>query len=64
MTRFVYLPIPAMSPSDTVEARTITITLRLQLPLYDRVLAAAKADRRSFNSMASLLLEEALDRRD
>jgi hypothetical protein len=51
-----------MSPSDTVEARSIT--LRLQLPLYDRVLAAARADRRSFNSMASLLLEEALDRRD
>ena len=61
MTRFVYLPI-SMSPSDTVEARSIT--LRFQLPLYDRVLAAAKADRRSFNSMASLLLEEALDCRD
>jgi hypothetical protein len=51
-----------MSPSDTAEARSIT--LRLQLLLYDRVLAAAKADRRSFNSMSSLLLEEALDRRD
>jgi hypothetical protein len=48
---------PAMMPT-TSEARSIT--LRFQLPLYDRLRAAAEADRRSINSMAQLLLEEAL----
>jgi hypothetical protein len=48
-------------PAATTEARSIT--LRFQLPLYDRLRAAAEADRRSVNSMASLLLEEALSRR-
>jgi hypothetical protein len=51
-----------MIPPETFEARSIT--LRFQRPLYERLLAAAKADHRSFNSMASLLLEEALDRRN
>jgi hypothetical protein len=49
---------PAMMPATTSEARSIT--LRFQLPLYDRLRAAAEADRRSINSMAQLLLEEAL----
>lgn len=49
---------PAMMPATTGEARSIT--LRFQLPLYDRLRAAAEADRRSINSMAQLLLEEAL----
>jgi hypothetical protein len=47
-----------MMPPTTSEARSIT--LRFQLPLYDRLRAAAEADRRSINSMAQLLLEEAL----
>jgi len=49
---------PAMMPTTASEARSIT--LRFQLPLYDRLRAAAEADRRSINSMAQLLLEEAL----
>ena len=52
---------PAMMPAATSEARSIT--LRFQLPLYDRLRAAAEADRRSINSMAQLLLEEALEQR-
>ena len=53
---------PTAMPAATSEARSIS--LRFQLPLYERLRAAAEADRRSVNSMASLLLEEALDRRD
>jgi len=52
---------PAMMPTTTSEARSIT--LRFQLSLYDRLRAAAEADRRSINSMAQLLLEEALEQR-
>ena len=48
-------------PAATTEARSIS--LRFHLPLYERLRAAAEADRRSVNSMASLLLEEALSRR-
>lgn len=52
---------PTAMPLETTEARSIS--LRFQLPLYERLRAAAEADRRSVNSMASLLLEEALSRR-
>jgi hypothetical protein len=52
---------PAMMPAATTEARSIT--LRLPTPLFDRLRAAAAADRRSMNSMAALLLEAELDRR-
>jgi hypothetical protein len=48
-------------PAATTEARSIT--LRLPAPLFDRLRAAAEADRRSMNSMAAILLEEALDNR-
>jgi hypothetical protein len=50
-----------MMPAATTEARSIT--LRLPAPLFDRLRAAAAADRRSMNSMAALLLEAELDRR-
>jgi hypothetical protein len=48
-------------PPATTEARSVT--LRLPTPLFDRLRAAAAADRRSMNSMAALLLEAELDRR-
>jgi hypothetical protein len=50
-----------MMPAATTETRSIT--LRLPAPLFDRLLAAAVADRRSMNNMAALLLEAELDRR-
>jgi hypothetical protein len=50
-----------MMPAATTEARSIT--LRLPVPLFDRLRAAAADDRRSMNSMAALLLEAELDRR-
>jgi hypothetical protein len=48
-------------PAATTEARSIT--LRLPTPLLDRLKTAAAADRRSMNSMAAILLEDALDNR-
>jgi hypothetical protein len=37
-----------------------TITFRFDAELFDRVAAAAEADRRSINSMAQILIEEGL----
>jgi len=51
-----------MMPAATTEARSIT--LRLPTSLFDRLKTAAAADRRSMNSMAALLLEAELDRRN
>jgi hypothetical protein len=45
----------------TTEARSITF--RFHLPLYQRLERAAAADSRSINSMAALLLQQALDAR-
>jgi len=50
--------LPTVMPAATAEARSLT--LRFQQPLYDRLRAAADADRRSINSMVAILLEEAL----
>ena len=54
------LSIPVTPPAVT---ETRSVGLRLPTPLFDRLKAAAAADRRSMNSMAALLLEDALDRR-
>jgi hypothetical protein len=43
------------------EARSIC--LRFHLPLFQRLERAAAADSRSINSMAALLLQQALDAR-
>jgi hypothetical protein len=37
-----------------------TITFRFDAELFDRLAAAAEADRRSINSMAQILIEEGL----
>ena len=48
-----------MEESPTA-ARSRTITLRFPVELFNRLEAAAEADRRSISSMASILIEDGL----
>ena len=53
---------PTMMPAtEAPSAKARSITLRFPVVLYDRLRSAAQDDHRSINSMAALLLAQALD---
>lgn len=50
-----------MPATQAPSAKARSITLRFPVVLYDRLRSAAQDDHRSINSMAALLLAQALD---